>query len=249
MTRRAWYLDVTAEQVADRAILVGDPGRVDLFAEVLDDARTLGGERALRTVTGTCRDVRITVCSFGMGAPIAAIVLEELSWLGVRTVLRAGTVMSLGDVPMGSLVLAAETISGESTSSLYGADEVALPDAALLAHARAVLEGGGEPYRIGPVASLDGFYTDLVALRPDAEAQVAARAASLRERGVIATDMESSAVLAVSRALGMRAGSLCLCSVDGPSRRRLPLEPRRAAERRLVTTSLNILASFMQEES
>jgi uridine phosphorylase len=152
--------------------------------------------------------------------------------------------MSLGEVPIGTLVLAKETVSAESTSSLYGGGEVARPDPALFSHARDVLEERGEPYRVGAVASLDGFYTDLVALRPELAERVAARSAALRERGVIATDMESSAVLAVGNALDMRAGSLCLCSVDGPSRDRMPLEPRRDAERRLVTTSLEIVSTF-----
>lgn len=248
MTRRAWYLNVTADEVADRAILVGDPGRVDLFADALDGSRLLGADRALRTVTGSYRGVPITVCSFGMGAPIAAVVLEELAWLGVRAVLRAGTVMSLGEIPLGMLVLAEDALSVESISTLYGGNERVRPDEALLAHARSVLDGRSEPHRIGRVASLDGFYTDLVAIRPEVAARVESRAASLRARGVIATDMETSAVLAVGSAIGLRAGSLCLCSVDGPTKRRMPLERRRAAEERLVSASLDILATFPQEE-
>ncbi len=249
MTRRAWYLNVTTDAVADRAILVGDPGRVDLFADALEGSRLLGRDRALRTVTGTHRGMPITVCSFGMGAPVVAVVLEELAWLGVRMVLRAGTVMSLGEIPIGTLVLADDALSVESTSALYGANERVHPDAGLLDHARTVLEGRGDSYRIGRVASVDGFYTDLVALRPETAPGVEARAVSLRQRGVIATDMETSAVLAVGTALGMRAGSLCVCSVDGPTRRRMPREPRRAAEQQLVAASLDILATFKQEES
>ena len=61
--------------------------------------------------------------------------------------------------------------------------------------------------------------------------------------------METSAVLAVGRALGMRAGSLCLCSVDGPSLQRMPAKARRAAERSLVDVALDIISTFELEES
>lgn len=248
MTRRAWYLNVTADRLSDRAILVGDPGRVDLFAELLESPELLGSDRALRTLTGTYRGRSVTICSFGMGAPVAAVVLEELAWLGVRVVLRAGTVMTVGQLPLGDLVLASGALRGESTSAAYAAgDALARPDPHLLRHTAEVLERRRESFRLGRLASYDGFYTELMALRPEVEQRVGERLSALRADGVVATDMETSAVLAVSRALGMRGGSLCLASVDGPDHRRLEGHQRRDAELRLAAASVESIATFSME--
>ena len=92
---RAWYLGCRPADVGERAVLVGDPGRIELFAEQLDDVCPIGDNRGLRSITGSSGGLPVTVSAFGMGAPIAAIVLEELAQLGVRAVLRVGTVLTL----------------------------------------------------------------------------------------------------------------------------------------------------------
>lgn len=246
----AWYLGVSPDEVADRAILVGDPGRVDLFAERLTGVTASGGDRALRTVTGTFRDRRVTVCSFGMGAPIAVVVLEELATLGVRIVLRAGTVMSLGEVPLGTLVLADAALRGESTSATYlSPGGPADADPALTDCLAGVLTDAGATYRRGLVASYDGFYSQLFAIHQDRRQRIAALADDLRRQGVIAADMETSALLAVAPLLGVRAASLCLASVDGRTQRRLDPERRGDDERRLVEVALEAMHRFEQEES
>ncbi|MEX0629294.1 MAG: nucleoside phosphorylase [Chloroflexota bacterium] len=249
MTREsAWYLGVGRDEVADRAILVGDPGRIDLFAEQLTGSTASGGDRALRTVTGSFRERRVTVCSFGMGAPIAVVVLEELATLGVRSVLRAGTVMSLGDVPLGTLVLADAALRGEATSATYlPPDGPARADGALTECLAQVLTEKGAAYRRGLVASYDGFYSQLFAIHDERRERIDALADNLRRKGVIAADMETSALLAVAPLLGVRAASLCLASVDGPTQRRLDPKRRGDAERRLVRVALEAMHRFEQE--
>jgi uridine phosphorylase len=239
MSDRVWYLDCRPEDVADRAILVGDPQRIDVFADRLDDVRVVGQNRGLRTLTGTADGTPVTICAFGMGAPIAVIALEELAQLGVRTVLRAGTVMALRPGVLGDLVVAAAAVREESTSRTYLPQSFpAVPDLDLLVASVASLDRLGERYRVGLVASLDGFYSEMFAARPEREPAVAERLRSLADRGVIAADMETSAILAVAPRLGVRAGSLCLASVDGTTRASLEGEARDLAERRLVKAAL-----------
>jgi hypothetical protein len=61
--------------------------------------------------------------------------------------------------------------------------------------------------------------------------------------------METSAVLTVARALGMRGGSLCLASVNGSDHHRLEGRERRDAELRLVAASLESISTFSMENS
>jgi uridine phosphorylase len=238
----AWYLSCGPGDVADRAVLVGDPGRVELFATHLDDARMVGDNRGLRAVTGATDGVPVTVCAFGMGAPLAVIVLEELAQLGVRTVLRAGTVMTLVPALMGKLVVASAGVREEAVSATYLPPSFpATADLDLLFRLVVTLEERGERYRIGPVASLDGFYTEMFAARPEREQEVASRLGRLREDGAVAVDMETSAVLAVAARLGVRAGSLCLATVDAQTRAKLDDGEREEGERRLVDVALAAL--------
>jgi uridine phosphorylase len=249
--RRAWYLGVTADEVAARCILVGDPGRVDRFAERMEGARLVNQERGLRTITGAYQGVPVTVSAFGMGAPIAVVVLEELAAVGAQVVLRAGTAMATGADPdlLGALVLARAAVRGEATSVTYAPlGYPAFADPLLLDRAREALRRGGGLWREGLLASYDGFYSELFAADTAREEAVAARFAELARLGVLAADMETSAVLVAGSVLGVRAGSLCLVSVDGRGRKRLNDAARREGEARLIEVTLEAVTTTPTEE-
>src|SRR5260370_17954013 len=91
MSRSAWYIGCRQEDVGEAAILVGDRARIDRIAEHLETPRFVEENRGLRTVTGLHAGRRVTVSAFGMGGPIAAIVLHQLFDLGVLHFLRIGT--------------------------------------------------------------------------------------------------------------------------------------------------------------
>lgn len=240
---RAWYLGCTADQVGESAVLVGDRGRVLLAAEVLDDAEVLNEDRGLTTATGWYRGTRVTVSAFGMGAPIAAVVLHELAQLGVRRFVRLGTVMSVGPTRLGDFVTAHGAVRGESTSATYLPLEFpAVPDFALTAAVERAVAEAGLPGRGGLYASYDGFYTDMFETGAG-RMPVAERYAQLERVGVVATDMETSAVLVAARALGVAAASLCLASVDGDTNDKMPRPERAAAERQLLEAGFDALAS------
>jgi uridine phosphorylase len=237
LSERAWYLNCEAGDVGDRAILVGDRGRVGRVAELLDDTRWLNEERGLTTVTGERDGQRITVSAFGMGAPIATVVLHELRDLGVRTFLRLGTVMALAPVQMGDVVIADGALRAESTSATYVPDGYpAVGDFELGAALRTAADAAGARWHAGLVASYDGFYTQMAGALSEHE--------RLRGLGILAVDMETSAVLAVGRALGSHAASLCAATVDAATSGKLASPDREAAEDAMVRIGLDALASL-----
>lgn len=235
MAERAWYLHCGPEDVGDRAVLVGDRGRVTLAAKLLGDVAWQNEDRGLATLTGTWAGQRITVSAFGMGAPIAAIVLHELANLGVASFVRLGTVLALPPAQLGDLVLADGAVRGESTGTTYLPLEwPAVPDQQL----RAALGERAQrlPRRAisGLFASYDGFYTQMLGGEP-------VRLEGLARHGVVAVDMETSAILVAARALGVRAASLCLATVDGLTREQLERSERLDAERDLLVAGLDAL--------
>lgn len=239
----AWYLRCRADQVADRAVLVGDRGRVLLAAELLDDSQILNEDRGLTTTTGSWRGVPITVSAFGMGAPIAGVVLHELASLGVTMVVRLGTALTMGKTHLGDLIVADGSIRGEATSGTYVPEGYpASPDLGLAASMFRAAEATGRNVRTGLIASYDGFYSQMF---PDGviPAPQAVDLDKLGKLGVVGLDMESSAVLAIGRALGVRAASLCLASVSGRDHSTLKADDRAQAERDLLTAGFDGLVS------
>jgi len=230
-------------------VLVGDPARVRLFAAELASARVIAQEREFTTLTGTYQGLPVSVVSIGIGAPAAAIAMEELWELGARVVVRAGTAMAL-NVALGDLVLAQGAARFEGVSTTYLPLEFpALADADLFFAFREVLDEAHVPYRAGLIATSDGFYTHLFhhALPGRAPCRNDATLIErLIEYGVLGADMETSAIYTIGRFLGMKCVSLCVATVDGRTRAMMEPAHRTEKEEQLVRLVLKGLHAFAQ---
>ncbi|WP_018108011.1 nucleoside phosphorylase [Bacteroides propionicifaciens] len=76
-----FHLHIKPENVADKIILVGDPGRVALVASHFDNVECNISSREFNTITGTYKGKRITVVSTGIGCDNVDIVVNELDAL------------------------------------------------------------------------------------------------------------------------------------------------------------------------
>lgn len=76
-----FHLHIKPEHVADKIILVGDPGRVALVASHFDTKECDISSREFNTITGTYKGKRITVISTGIGCDNIDIVVNELDAL------------------------------------------------------------------------------------------------------------------------------------------------------------------------
>jgi uridine phosphorylase len=76
-----FHLHLKPEDVADRVILVGDPGRVDTVASFFSNIELTVSNREFKTVTGTFNGKRISVVSTGIGTDNIDIVVNELDAL------------------------------------------------------------------------------------------------------------------------------------------------------------------------
>ena len=245
MQHKAWYLGCTRDQIAERVILIGDPGRVQRLSRSLEDVQLLPVNRGLATATGTYEGVRVTLAAFGMGAPIAAIVLHELYELGARIFMRIGTAIALPPVEIGDFVIADRAIRHEGTSSAYAPEDFpAVADEDLVAAAIKATDENGHKYHVGSFASYDGFYRDMFALDEATAQRVRTNFQTLSTAGVLAVDMETSALLTVGRVLGCKAGSLCVATVNSLEHLRMSNEDLVGSERDLIATALATLAAI-----
>ena len=240
--RKAWYIGCSSEQVADRVILLGDPGRVSRFSRYLTNVETLPINRGLATVTGTYLDCRVTLSAFGMGSPIAAIVLHELANLGASVFLRIGTSIGLAPVNIGDMIIAADAESFEGTSAAYA--DSASGRSACPGLVRALTQAAAQrevTCHVGKFASFDGFYKDMFALDDATEDRVRRNLEQLAEQNVLAVDMETSAILTVGNALGCKVGSLCASTVNSLNKQKIGTAEYTRVEHNLISTALEAL--------
>lgn len=76
-----FHLHVCPDQLADKVIMCGDPGRVDLIASYFDSRECEISSREFHTITGTYKGKRITAMSHGIGPDNIDIVMNELDAL------------------------------------------------------------------------------------------------------------------------------------------------------------------------
>lgn len=244
MTKSAWYIGCREDEVGEAALLVGDRARIDRIAELLEAPHFPPENRGLRTVTGWRAGRRVTATAFGMGGPIAAIVLHELFDLGVRRFLRIGTAMATPPAKLGDFVVAEGAYRGDGASLTYAPlGYPAIADFALVAALRTELSRRAAPWRAGLFGTYDGFYTEMFSLSAGQAQPVESWRADIQRLGLIAADMETATLLVAGRKLGARVASLCLATVDGLTQEKLDAERLAARERQMFEIALDALAA------
>ncbi|MFO7925664.1 MAG: nucleoside phosphorylase [Halobacteriota archaeon] len=198
------HLLVESGELADVALVPGDPGRVDRIADHCDDARTVAENREYKLVNATYGGRELSICSTGIGSPSAAIAAEELAAVGVETFIRVGTTGALqSDIEIGDMIVATGAAKDEGTTKRYEAATVpAVPDYDVLSTLVDAAETRNAPVHVGPIATDDAFY---------AESDEYVDAWS--EAGLLCVEMEAAALFTLARRKGLAAGAIC--TVDG----------------------------------
>lgn len=76
-----FHLHLKPEDISDKIILVGDPGRVDTVSAFFDSIEVSVSNREFKTATGLYKGKRLTVVSTGIGTDNIDIVVNELDAL------------------------------------------------------------------------------------------------------------------------------------------------------------------------
>jgi len=192
------HIRAEAGDVAEVVLLPGDPGRAKRVAKQIDGARCYNENRGLLGYTGSYRGAPVSVQTTGMGAPSAAIAVEELAMLGAKTVIRIGTCGgATPDVAAGDLVIATASCPLDGTTRRYAHGDAYAPAASysvVSALVSAALLSGAR-HHVGLIATDDVLYADNSGWTDAWSA-----------RGVLAQEMEASAVFTVAALRGLRAG-------------------------------------------
>jgi purine-nucleoside phosphorylase len=187
--------------VAPVVLMPGDPLRARWIArEFLTDATCFNEVRGMDGWTGSWKGHRVSVHGSGMGQPSLAIYATELvREHGAQTLIRVGSCGALTErLGLRDLVIATGACTDSSMNRIRfeGMDYAPVADFGLAraAHDAAVRLAADVAVHVGPVFSSDSFYhprTDVVR--------------RMAQHGVLAVEMEASALYTIAAGHGVRA--------------------------------------------
>ena len=243
-TGRQYHIGLAPGEVAPRVLLVGDPARAKMVAEMFDTVRCERGNREYVTYTGTHQGLEVSVMGTGMGPDNMEIALVELSQIIERgTFIRCGTSGALQpEIELGDLVISQGAVRLENTSTAYvheGYPAVAHPEVVLAlvqaAHA------AGAPHHLGMTATAPGFYGPQERTVPGFTPRRRGLLDELATQGVANLEMEVSSLLTLASVGKHRAGAVCGVLASRPRDTFIDDDGKRATERRCVEVGLAAL--------
>lgn len=194
------HLLCTDKDITENAIIVGDPARVDRVALQMDNHALVAYNREFKLIKGAYNGTELNVVSTGIGAPSAAIAIEELLTCGVKRIIRVGSAGAVQPyVGLGDLVIATSAVRDDGTSKSYiDTNYPASADISLTQRIVNIAQEMEYKHFCGIVRSHDSFYTchekDLTDYWSKAN--------------VLAADMETGVLFTLAGLKGFSAGSI-----------------------------------------
>lgn len=199
------HINAKKGDIAETILLPGDPLRAKYIAETfLEDVTLYNEVRNMFGYTGTYKGKRISVQGTGMGVPSISIYVTELMQeYDVKKLIRVGTCGSIHkDVKVRDVILAqsASTDSKMNEIIFKGINYAPTADFDLLLKAYNAGIEKGLNLRVGNVFTEDVFYNEF------------AEHEKWAQYGVLALEMESSALYTLAAKFGRQALSILTVS-------------------------------------
>lgn len=187
------------------ALLPGDPARVKKIAKYMNRTIKVVFNREFLTYKGEYRGIKATITSTGIGCPSAAIAMEELANCGLKTAIRVGTCGGLiKEMQPGDLVIPSSAFCGDGTTKEYRTNNIVDADKSVIKALKEAAEKLGVKYFVGVNRTHDTFYEPLDNFT------------KLSGRGFVSSEMECSALFAVAKLRGIKAGAVLVVNTPEP---------------------------------
>lgn len=209
-TSKQYHIGLSENDGARYAVLPGDPGRVKEIAQHLKQAVFVEQNREFTTFLGALAGERVLVTSTGIGGPSAAIALEELTHIGVDTVIRVGTCGGMQKhIGSGDLILPTAAVRMEGTSREYMPIEYpAAADFSIITALSQAAQKNALQYHTGVIQSKDSFYGQHSPDSMPVSGTLKSKWQAWLKAGVLASEMECAALFTVAAVRGIRAGAV-----------------------------------------
>lgn len=199
------HISAKAGDFAPTVLMPGDPLRAKYIAEhYLENPVLVNNVRGVQGYTGYYKGKRVSVMASGMGIPSIGIYSYELfNFYGVENIIRIGSAGAIHpDLKVRNLVFGQASCTNSNYASQFGMPGTIAPIASydLLEKAVAQAKKMGVSYKVGNILASDTFYDD------------GAGSAVWGKMGVLAVEMESTALYLNAARAGKKA--LCICTIS-----------------------------------
>ena len=247
--RQVYHLGLSKRKTrgARFAFLTGPPERVPEIAKALNSkSRELAWIREFRTWSGKFRGEPVLVTSTGIGGPSTSIAIDELAQLGVKTFIRIGTTGAIQeDIEVGDVIITTGSVRLDGASTHYAPIEYPAVADYEVTHAlvKAAKESGLK-FRVGITASTDTFYPGQERYDSCSGYVVKRLQGSMKEwqkLHVLNYEMESSALLTIAAALGLKAGCVTGVVVNRTRREGIKQRDVKVVEENAITVAIKAI--------
>lgn len=185
--------------VAESVLLPGDPNRVKRIACFFDESKKVADYRGYVTFTGRVDQTGISACSSGIGCPSAAIVVEELSNIGAKNLIRVGTTGALQpDIKIGDIIIATASARADGASNAFA--PIGFPAVADFHVVSALIQAANKfnkKFHLGVVVSSDAYYAENLDF-----------VNSYSNANVLSVEMEASVIFTLTNIKKLRGGAI-----------------------------------------
>lgn len=200
------HIGANVGEIAESILLPGDPLRAKYIAEnFLEDIVCYNEVRGMLGFTGTYKGKRVSVQGTGMGVPSISIYVNELiREYGVKNLIRVGSCGAIQkDIKVRDVILAMTSCTDSNINRLTfpGFDYAPCANFELLQKAYQAGVAKGLQVKVGNVLSADVFYRDSMDM-----------VKKLGEYGVLAVEMETTALYTLAAKYGVQALSILTVS-------------------------------------
>jgi len=241
---RQYHIGLGPGELAEYILLPGDPDRTGRIATRLDSIELENRHREFASVTGTYRDLRVSVVSTGIGTDNVEIAVAEILAITERpTFIRVGSCGALQpEMELGDLVVSTGAVRLESTTSFFVHD--GYPAVADYEAVNALVEAAhrlGHRTHVGLTATAPGFFGAQGRPIPHLPIRYPDLAEEMARQRVMNFEMEASALFVLAGLASSRAGVVCAVYAQRSTGRFVEGAEKDAAEAACVETGLESL--------
>ena len=204
------HLPIKFGEVARHYYVPGDPNRVPVIAESLENVINQGQNREFNAYKGTYKGIDVSVVSTGIGCPSTAIAVEELSHIGAEVFIRIGTSGSVDkSAKKGDIFIATAAVRDDGTSKQY----IPIEFPAIASHnvVSSLIKASKDlniDSKVGICQSKDSFFGETEPDRMPVAPYVDFKWKSWQEGGVGASEMEAATLFTLSQIKRIEAGAI-----------------------------------------
>ena len=238
---RQYHINLAPGELAERVILVGDPGRAVKASELLTDIRVQQKNREYVTYTGLYEGMEVSVMSTGIGTDNVEIAMVEIFQITKNpSFIRVGSCGALKtELEVGHLVISTGAVRLENTSLFFVEEGYpAVADYEVVLALISACDSNRFTYHLGLTASASGFYGAQGRNIPGIPLRFPNLQEDMARMNVSNFEMESSTLFTLASLKGVRASTVCAVYANRPKGTFIDPETKHRAEKECIIAGL-----------